>query len=329
MEIRIEQYQDCMEEKWDKFIERDSCNGTFLQSRKFLNYHGVGKFEDCSLLVYKGSSTILALIPAHVLYEDGKKVFASHMGSTFGGIVFHRQFYNIAHVAAVLEVLEFYLKEQGFDKLILKQTSQIFSEKNNDLIEYFFFQRNYQYYAEISFVIDLTNYNEDIVSNYTLSRRRGYRHALKNELCLRRLEKSEEIRGFYDVLTDNLQKFGAVPVHTYEELEDLRENRLNGIVDFYGVYKEEKMIAASMVFRFGQEVFHTQYLAALQDELDVFPNNYMDTQLIMLAKQENFHYFSFGISTEEHGRVLNMHLAEFKEGFGSGYCNNKVFYKEL
>lgn len=329
MDIRIEQYQDCSEEKWDRFIERDACNGTFLQSRKFLAYHEKGKFEDYSLFIYKGSGTIIALIPAHVLYEYGKKIFASHMGSTFGGIVFNRQFYNIAHVSGVLEALESFLKEQGFSKLILKQTSQIFSETDNDLLEYFFFQRNYQYYAEISFVIDLTNYNEDIVSNFTSGRRRDYRYALKNELCFRRLEKSEEITEFYDVLEDNMRKFGVTPVHTYEELEDLRKNRLKGIIDFYGVYRADKMIAASMVFKFRHEVFHTQYLAALQNELDVFPNNYMDTQLIMLAKQENYHYFSFGISTEEHGRVLNTHLAEFKEGFGSGYCNNKVFYKEL
>lgn len=329
MDIRIEQYQDCSEEKWDRFIERDACNGTFLQTRKFLGYHEKGKFEDYSLFIYKGSGTIVALIPAHILYEDGRKVFASHMGSTFGGIVFNRQFYNITHVSAVLEALESFLKEQGFGKLILKQTSQIFSETDNDLLEYFFFQRNYQYSAKIGFVIDLTNYSDDVISNFTSNRRRDYRYALKNELCFRKLEKSEEIRGFYAVLTDNMQKFGTKPLHTYEELVDLKENRLRDIVDFYGVYRADRMIAASMIFRFEHEVFHTQYLAALQSELDAFPNNYLDTQLIMLAKQENYHYFSFGTSTEEDSKILNLHLAEFKEGFGSGYCNNKVFYKEL
>lgn len=329
MEIRIEMYQDSVAEKWDKFIERDSCNGTFLQSRKFLGYHKEGKFEDCSLVVYKGSTTILAVIPAHIIYEEEKKVFASHMGSTFGGIVFHKQFYNIAHVGAVLEKLETFLKEQGFNKLILKQTSQIFSARNNDLLEYFFFQRDYQYRAMLSFVIDLKTCNEDVISNFTANRRRDYRYAQKNELSFRRLESGEEIREFYTVLVDNMQKFETMPLHTFEEIEDLRKNRICDAADFYGVYRVDKMIAASMVFKFARRVFHTQYLAALQDELHVFPNNYLDTQLIMLAKQEGYHYFSFGTSMDAGGKVLNLHLAEFKEGFGSEYCNNKIFYKEL
>lgn len=329
MEIRIELYQKSAEEKWDRFIERDSCNGTFLQSRKFLEYHQEGKFEDYSLLIYKGSTTILAVIPAHILYEDGKKVFASHMGSTFGGIVFHRQFYNIAHVEAILEALEDFLKQRQFDKLILKQSSQIFCEQSNDLLEYFFFQKNYQYYAEISFVIDLTNYKDDVISNFTASRRRDYRYALKNELCFRRLESRGEIRDFYDVLTDNLHKFETAPVHTYEELIDLKGNRLRDAIDFYGVYHEGRLISGSMVFKFGQRVFHTQYLAARQDKLDLFPNNYMDAQMIMLARQDGYHYFSFGTSTAEHGRKLNRQLAEYKEGFGTSYSNNKIYYKEI
>lgn len=138
-----------------------------------------------------------------------------------------------------------------------------------------------------------------------------------------------EIELFYNILCDNLKKFNSKPVHILEELIDFKKNRLKDIVDFYGVYKDDILIAGSMVFKFGSKVFHTQYLAADQKYLNLYPMNFLDTNLIKTAKDEGFKYFSFGISTENHGKILNYNLAEFKEGFGTTYSLNKTFYKNL
>ena len=89
------------------------------------------------------------------------------------------------------------------------------------------------------------------------------------------------------------------------------------------------MVAGSMVFLFGEQVFHTQYLAADQSCLKLYPMNFLDANLISTARERGFRYFSFGTSTEEHGRVLNKKLAEFKEGFGTQYGMNRTFVKEL
>lgn len=32
-------YSPELEKRWDRFVMNDSVNGTFLQTRKFLNYH--------------------------------------------------------------------------------------------------------------------------------------------------------------------------------------------------------------------------------------------------------------------------------------------------
>ena len=49
--FRFEKYEDSLEEQWDKFIAEKSINGTFLQSRRFFNYHPAGRFKDVSLVV--------------------------------------------------------------------------------------------------------------------------------------------------------------------------------------------------------------------------------------------------------------------------------------
>lgn len=326
--LRIEKYQDKLETAWDKFVLSKAYNGTFLQTRNFLNYHPQGRFKDYSLIIYKGSSDILAVIPGCVQKRDEKIIFVSHPGSTFGGILIHEQFYNLEHVETILEMVEKFLKENGFQQIIIKQPSQIFSKKSNDLIEYFFFQKQWSRYSELSFIIDLSKCSKDVISGFTARRRRDYRYSEKNGLCFRKL-KDNEICSFYKLLCENLKKFEAVPVHTLKELEEFKKYRLTDIVDFYGSFQEEKLVAASMVFYFGRDVFHTQYLAADQEKLELYSNNHLDTHLIQTAKEMGFHFFSFGISTEEHGSKLNRQLAGFKEGFGTSCSNNKTWWKEL
>lgn len=325
-ELSIRLYDKSMKEKWDDFVLHHSVNGTFLQTRNFLEYHG-NRFEDTSLLITKSENTIVAVVPACTCVEEGKKVFYAHKGSTFGGIVIARQFNNIEHVQCLMDCLEEWFKDGGYKEVWLKCTSEIFATENINLLYYFLFQRGYQSYDEISCYIDFNNYQEDIPSNFSYGRRRDYKYSLKNDLSFRMLETKEEIRLLYDILCDNLKKFDAVPVHSLSELWEFKESRLSDVVEFYGVFLEEKMIAGSMVFNFDNRVFHTQYLAADQSYLKIFPMNYMDTNLIMTAKERGFRYFSFGTSTGEKGKVLNKPLAQFKEGFGTEFGLNKTYFK--
>lgn len=330
LELRIEPYQQEIEQKWDKFVEKQSMNGTFQQTRRFLNYHyDRGRFKDQSLVVYKGNDTIVAVIPANLLVEDGKKIFFAHQGSTFGGIVMAENFHNIEHVEALLDALEIYLKEQGYDEAWFKNTNELFAKGNCNLIDYEFFKHGYRDFNEISFYIDFADYKEEIADNFTSGRRRDFRYSQKQGFTFRELSSENEIVTFYDILCENLRKFDTVPVHTLEELLEFQNERLTEETGFYGVFLEDKMISGSMIFRFGKKVFHTQYLAARQDYLKQFPMNFMDTCLIETAKKEGFQYFSFGTSTAEHGLVLNKPLAQFKEGFGTQYTQNKLFHKVL
>lgn len=50
---------------WEHFVQ-NSRNGTFMQQRKFLNYHPPGKFIDRSLLVFDKKQQLLAVIPAAI-----------------------------------------------------------------------------------------------------------------------------------------------------------------------------------------------------------------------------------------------------------------------
>lgn len=75
--FRFEKYEDSLEEQWDKFITEKSINGTFLQSRRFFNYHPAGRFKDVSLVVYNEKNNICSHDSWHVNWSRmGKRYFS-------------------------------------------------------------------------------------------------------------------------------------------------------------------------------------------------------------------------------------------------------------
>lgn len=326
--MEIVKYEELYQEKWDRFVLNNSINGTFLQTRNFLNYHPRDRFTDASLLVMQGGN-IMAVIPACVVDEDGKKCFYSHKGSTFGGIVLGEDRYNISFMEDFLPFFEQYLKSNNFEMIILKNTSSLFSDRNMELLNYFLYKNSYRQYDELNFYIDMGAVPDELTSLLSGSKRRDYRYSLKYELIFKHLDKDEEIKDFYRVLCLNLIKYKRKPIHSLEELLEFKHDRLREEVDFYGVYYQGEMIAGTMLFYFEKRVLHTQYLAQNAEYAKLYPMNFMDVNLIRLARDKGFEKFSFGISTEEEGRVLNKGLALFKEGFGCDFGMNRTFIKNL
>ena len=328
MALELVKYTDLYEDKWDKLVLDHSMNGTFLQTRNFLNYHPRDRFRDASILVLQGTD-LVAVIPACDTEDEGKRCFFSHKGSTFGGIIIKEEKYNISFLDELIPRFDEYLRSSGYEKALLRCTSQIFTKRPVDRLDYFLFQNGYGQFDEVSFYVDLERAPTDLLGLLSSSRRRDYRYSLKNGLSFRRLDTDDEIERFYAILVMNLEKFAAKPVHTVRELIEFKRKRLVGETDFYGVFFEDRLVAGTMLFYFGKEVMHTQYLAQDPDYAQLFLMNYLDFNLISLAREKGFKKFSFGISTEERGKILNKGLALFKEGFGCDYCVNRTYYKDL
>ena len=326
--FQVGQYEESMANEWDAFVLGSAVNGTILQARRFLSYHPDGRFEDSSLVVRKGNS-IVAVVPACAQVDEGQKIFKSHGGSTFGGLIVDNRALPVSKAIETVALVNDWLADNGFNRAVMKQTPDFFSSECTASVEYALQHEGYSPYGEISFVADMAAYGENVEDEFTASRRRDCRYGQKAGCVFVELTTDEEVAKFYDVLVLSLQKFETTPVHTLEELLEFKNDRLKDEVRFYGVELDGELIAGSMVFLFRKSIFHTQYLAAHPDHLDVFPMNYMDWNLIKKAQELGYPKFSFGISTEEHGRVLNSSLAAFKEGFGGIHSMNWTFTKEF
>lgn len=319
-------YED--EKDWDNFVENRSMNGTFLQTRRFINYHPKDRFKDCSICVRKGNELAAVMLACEV-EDEGKRTFFGHKGSTFGGITISSNIYTASMIDELMKGLQEFLVEKGFEKIYLKMVPDIYQRENTDLLDYFLYKSGFQCYDELNYYMIMENYKVDITAPFTAGKRRDYRYSLKNALTFKKLETVDEIAQYYEVLLMNLNKLKLQAVHSLDDLLDLKFDRFDDRIEFYGVYMNEKLVAGSMLFYFGDDIVHTQYLSSNEQYLKFFPMDFLICNLIRMAVEKDMRIFSFGICTEDRGRYLNLGLSRFKEGFGTKFCINRSYEKVL
>lgn len=328
VKLRIERYSTEYEAMWDNFVEETAFNGSFLQEWKFLNYHKDGKFEDCSLLFFL-KDKLIAVCPACVEWMGSQKVFFSHKGSTYGGILIGKEWLRMEKISYLFKDFEKYLKEQGFSKCVLKMTMDLLCCYPQEAVKFFLCYSGYKEITELNIYIDYSKYDRSILNNFSKMKRRNVRKCLEMGMQLQPLRTENEVHQFHEILTKNLEKYGIAPVHTAVEMLDLKK-RLGKYVEFYGAFLKGKLLAGTMVFIFEKTMCaHTQYLAADPEYAALNPMAFIYYKMAEQYHDRQFRYLSWGTATEHGGKIINWSLANSKEEFGSLHIINSIFEKEF
>lgn len=318
--LEISKYSAKSKEQFDKFINEESVNGTFLQTKNFLDYHPKGKFEDATFFVHK-SGTKMAAFPGNV---SENMDFISHAGSTFGGPIISKNAYSGARVFEILKCADEYLTK-NFKRIKLKLTPSIFSVVGPDLIEYVLEHLGYTRHTELSTYLPLY-VGENPLKNCDNNRLRNIRKSLNKELIYSALHECD-FEKFYELLELSKAKHGVKPVHTLKELLDLK-TRLGNCILFRAVYMGSEFVAGLMLFAFYRtNTLHFQYIAENPKFAEISPATCILVNAIREACSSGFSKFSFGISTENGGDYLNENLLYFKESFGAMHCVNVTYTK--
>ena len=325
--FRIESYEKKYEQLWDDFVLNKSINGTFLQSRSFLNYHPEDRFEDCSLLIFNQKDNLAAVIPACKDPKD-PTCFFSHKGSTYGGIIIDKKHYSGNGLLEIIEVFEQYLMENRYTSVYLKITPDILSIESPALLEYLLYYKKYQQYSELNTYIDLENYDDFILTNFIQGKRTHVNNCLKLGAVCKKIGSNVEIELLHEIISSNLRKYGVIPVHSFNEFILLKEKCVTNNISFFKCVLNDDIIGGAVVFYFPKtKTIHTQYLCSKEEFAKLSPMSFMYYSMIVEAKKINYKKISWGVSTENFGRTLNQGLLKNKESYGSTYSINKTFYK--
>lgn len=309
--IEIKRYNPEKEQEWNTFIKK-SKNGTFLFDRGFMDYHS-DRFEDFSLMIYR-KGKLISCLPANVVGNE----IHSHQGLTYGGFIFNDKM-RLAVAEDVLDAVLSFYKEGGIKALFIKQTPSIYHKEPSNEMDYWLWQKGADIYRKD------TTFSVDLSKELQFSKRK-IRYSKKAINSGLKINEDGSFSNFWiNVLEPNLlSKYNVKPVHSVSEIELLRDKFPEKIKQF-SVYDERGIVAGVTIFENGATI-HAQYISATSNGTKDGALDFLFKYLIEKYKEDGFHYFDFGISNENNGKMLNSSLAEYKEGFGSDIFIHE-FYK--
>jgi len=306
-------YEEKMAEEWDTFVFQSSF-GTILHTRRFLSYHQ-DRFRDCSLVMRDDSGRIQAVFPCAISPSDNAIVI-SHPGATYGGIVTSEQCGGETVVFLLQDICKHFFRE-GFEFLLYKTVPYIYHKRPAQDDSYAIFRAGGERYrCDLTSTIDLQNRGR-----ISSRRKRGFKRSDKlNVSVASGVECAAQI---WDVLTINLLKHGAKPVHSLSEILVL-QSRFPKEIEFVGAFHEGSLVAGVVLFH-SVTVTHAQYIASNNDGYKINALDFLFEHCIESALKQGKRYFDFGISNEKEGLKVNNGLFRFKSEFGSGSCVHEFF----
>ena len=296
----ISPYTPACKEAWDRFVSA-ARNGVFLFYRDYMDYHA-DRFVDHSLL-FSHDGRLVALLPASL---HGRDMLISHGGLTFGGVVSGPDM-TAALMLELFADLGRYLRERGVARLLYKAVPHIYHDAPAEEDRYALFRAG----ARLCRRDVTTTVALDRKRPYQERRRRGVKKARAAGLVVR---QTPDLASFWPILEDNLgRRHGVRPAHSLPEIQ-LLHGRFPDHIKLFAAYRGDAMLAGVVVYEH-RRVAHAQYISAGEEGKRLGALDLVFDHLIS-EHYRGHDYFDFGISTEEQGKVLNVGLAEQKEGFG-------------
>jgi hypothetical protein len=295
---------------WDNFVSLAN-NGTLFHTRRFLNYHHEGRFNDHSLEFYK-KGKLVGVFPAALIESGDQRQLVSHPGASVGSFVVPEDL-AFADALEMVEQLVDYSKRENLDGIKLTQPPTIYSKRLSHYID-FALQKNGFLYAkrEISSILFLEKSIDENLSKFKSTHRTAVRKAEKSGVVVK---ETDDFASFYEILKKNLSiRHDVKPTHSLDELLHLKE-LFPDKINLFGAYIEEKMVAGVINFIATENVVLAFYISHNEDFQEVRPINLLFYKIFEWAIQKKYNVFDFGIFTVN--EEPNMGLARFKENFGA------------
>ena len=313
MSIQVLSYQNDDKRIWNKFV-RNAKNATFMFDRNFMDYHAE-QFSDFSVLVFD-NQRLRAVLPAN----RSEDILFSHQGLSYGGLLLPKD----VHLREVLHyfeaILDFY-KKKGIKKIIYKKIPAIYHQELSFEDDYALFLAHAKLLKkEVNSVIEL--HKELSISQL---RTRSIRKALINRLEVR---ESQDLEVFWEkILSPNLwERHQKIPVHSLAQIQFLA-NRFPENIKLYLCFQKEEALAGVVLFENHQTV-HCQYIGNSEQGRELGASDLLFYELLSVYYTD-YQYFSFGISTENDGQILNKGLHYWKESWGAKTFMHDFYEIEL
>ncbi|WP_348813633.1 FemAB family protein [Flavobacterium maritimum] len=305
--LSVRLYQKSDYTVWNAFIGQ-AKNATFLFHRDFIEYHK-DRFEDYSLMIFDDQK-LMAVLPANRVGD----IVYSHQGLTYGGLIYNEKVGGETVEFIFDSVLNF-LKEESIEELIFKLVPSAYQYRASEELEYFLFQKKATLFKRsMNLTID---YSKPLL--ISKSKLKHFKRISELDISI---EESEDCTSFWNqILIPKLkEKYNSSPVHSLEEINQLKLHFPKNIKQFNAYFKGE--IVAGITLFFSQQVVKSQYGANSLKGQSVRALDYLFIHLIQKYSTD-FSFFDMGIVDNESS--YNKGLLKQKEELGCSIYAQDVY----
>ena len=335
---------------WEQFV-KTGVLGTIYHTRKFMSYHPHDRFEDNSLLLY-ANGELVCVVPAcrkkevgftgcTIFHSDGDisidpeelstpyrgnyNPYFSYMGSTYGGPVFLKKYFQTKYVMVMIDhIFQYYNNNIEF-----RMANDIYYDDNVFMV-YSILATKRTMIPEMSWYIRT---GDNFIDNMLDKRNRSYlKKTITNKDIKCYKTHSEDVyKQFYTILHNNLKKnHDTTPTHTLEEFMDIK-NILENNAALYVVenIQTNQLYGGVYVIKVTNNCWYTFYISRNVDIEDTCARvsvPYLMCTISNDAAKEGVKYLDYGICTEDRGKLVNIGLAEFKEKVLGGHASARYLF---
>lgn len=309
-------------EEWDDFVD-NSDNGTLFNKRLFLSYHDKNKFNDVSFFVRKNGK-LFSVFTAALIERDGKKILASHPGSSYGSFVYQSDL-NFREAHDLVEYLIEYAKDRKADRIQLTLAPIIYQTKYSNYIDFALVRNGFSYLKrEVSSIVQLDFIPDELLNTFRSEARTATKKALKKGVEIVETERFDE---YYEILKKNLKlRHGVNPAHTLDELKKLKK-MFPAKIRLWGAFLKDELIAGVCNFSVNKNVVLAFYISHDEAFQEYRPVNLLFYEIMKRYNEEGYKFLDFGIFTVS--MEPNWGLGRFKENFGARGIFRDTFIKDI
>lgn len=310
MSFIIKKYTELYFNKWNNFVLNYSLNGTIYHTKSFLNYHK-NKYNDASILIYD-KTNIIAVFPCCKFNNK----YYSHLGSTCGGLVILKKYYELNKLFDIMDLIYEYYDED----LNIKLSETIYFKNNikNDLLSFVLSQKCKQY-QDICLYFDIKknpNILDSFPNNDNKRLLKKYINNTNKDTIIEISNNLEDYEKYYYILEKNLKdKNNIKPIHTLNEFISLKE--LLGCNQFLFLSKnfQGEILSGAFVFLINDNTYYTVYLMTNYEkkQSQIFNLLY---ELFIHAKKNNIDIVNIGACSKNNGKEILFSKYKFKHSCG-------------
>lgn len=310
MDLTIKKYKENDLNAWEDFVWFHSINGTIYHTRKFLSYHK-DRFIDSSIMIYD-KTKLIAVFPCCEINKE----YYSHKGSTCGGIVILKKYYELEKLTKIIDAIYSHYDAN----LHIKLSESIYFKYNttNELL-IFVLSQNCKNNKDISLYFNI-NANEKIIDSFPKNDNKRlllkYINKHDKEMLFHVSNETDDYIMYYKLLEQFLKKKNNVsPLHSEDEFISLKNILHEKQFLFLSKDNNGDILSGALIFLINSDTYYTVYLMTNYEKKNS-SCFYLLYELFKLAKKNNINTVNLGACSIGGGKDILYSKYKFKNSCG-------------